>query len=117
MLLLVLCVTMLTACKGNLSAPSGLTLDVDTQTLRWNFVKGASFYTIRISGQEQAITTKTNTVSLENLAAGDYEIRIKANGDGAVNQDSDWVVYHFTREEETGLRYVSRTRRSRRYGR
>ena len=105
MLLLVLCITMLTACNDTLSTPSGLTLDVDTQTLRWNYVKGAAYYTIHISGEENEITTKANTVSLESLVPGDYEIRIKANGDGAVSKDSGWVTYHFTRTAESGLRY------------
>ena len=105
MLLLALCAVALTACKSSLSVPTDLELNVETQTLSWKFVKGAKFYTIQISGQEREITTKSNTVSLEDLEAGEYEIRVKASGDGEVYKDSDWAVFQFTREQETGLRY------------
>lgn len=104
-LLLVLCALSLTACNSSLGAPTGLMLDVETQTLSWKMVQGAKFYTIQISGQERELTTKTNTISLEDLDPGEYEIRVKANGDGEIHEDSDWAVYHFTREYETGLRY------------
>ncbi|MBO7341277.1 MAG: hypothetical protein J6U87_01215, partial [Clostridia bacterium] len=72
----------LVSCGSKLSTPSGLRLDVETQTLTWNAVKGAKFYTIQISGQSRDITTKSNQISLEDLDAGEYEIRIVANGDG-----------------------------------
>ena len=101
MLLLALCALSLTACDSSLSAPTGLMLDVETQTLSWKLVQGAKFYTIQISGQEREITTKTNSISLGDLDRGEYEIRVKANGDGEIHEDSDWVVYHFTREYET----------------
>ena len=81
-LLLSLCAVMLTACDVTLDVPTGMYLDIETQTLRWSAVKGARYYTIQISGQEQEITTKTPAVSLEELQAGDYEIKIKANSDG-----------------------------------
>ena len=93
------------SCNSALSSPSGLVLQVDTQTLNWNMVKNAKYYTIRISGQEKEITTRSNSVSLEHLEAGEYEISIKANGDGEVFDDSDWTVYNFTREKESGLKY------------
>ena len=105
MLLLALCAVTLTACNTTLGAPSGLMLDIETQTLSWKLVQGAKFYTIQISGQERELTTKTNQVSLEDLEPGEYEIRVKANGDGEIYEDSDWTVYNFTREYETGLRY------------
>ena len=79
-LLLSLCALMLVGCGSDLSAPKGLTVDVDTQTLHWNMVKGAKFHTVVISGQEQAITTKSTAVSLEDLPAGTYEIKIQAKG-------------------------------------
>lgn len=105
MLLLALCAVTFTACGSSLSEPTGFSLNIETQTLSWKFVQGAKFYTIQISGQEREITTKTNTVSLEDLEGGEYEIRVKANGDGEISKDSDWAVYHFTRDYETGLRY------------
>lgn len=91
--------------ENNLAKPSGLNLDVETQTLRWNMVKGAKYYTIQISGEEKDITTKSTSVSLENLDPGNYEIKVRANGDGEVYKDSNWVVYNFTREAESGLKY------------
>ena len=103
--LLSLCVLTLAACDSSLSQPTGLIFDVETQTLTWSAVKGAKFYTVQISGQEREITTKTTSVSLEDLAAGDYEIRIRANSDGKAFDDSGWTVYQFTREEESGLKY------------
>lgn len=105
MCLLALCAVMLVSCGSELKAPSGLYLDIETQTLHWNAVKGAKYYTIQISGQERDVTTKSNHISLEDLEAGDYEIKICANGDGEVVDDSEWVVYNFTRDVESGLRY------------
>jgi hypothetical protein len=103
--LLALCMVMLVSCGSELKSPSGLVFDIETQTLHWNAVKGAKYYTIQISGQERDVTTKTTSVSLESLEAGDYEIKIRANGDGEVVDDSDWIVYNFTRAAETGLKY------------
>lgn len=91
--------------ENNLAKPSGLNLDVETQTLKWNVVKGAKYYTIQISGEEKDITTKSANISLEDLAPGNYEIKIQANGDGEIYKDSKWVVYNFTREAESGLKY------------
>lgn len=103
--LLALCALTLVSCDSGLNAPSGLYLDVETQTLRWNMVKGAKFYTVQIEGEEKELTVKSNSVSLEKLQAGDYEIKVKANGDGEAIEDSDWSVYQFKREAESGLKY------------
>ena len=86
--------------SDSLAKPSSLNLDIETQTLRWSMVKGAKYYTIQISGEEKDITTKTTSVSLENLAPGEYEIKIKANSDGEIYKDSDWAVFSFTREKD-----------------
>lgn len=103
---LVLFTMIFTSCGNNrLTKPSGLNLDISTQTLRWNMVKGAKYYTVMISGEEKEITTKKTVVSLENLDPGDYEIKIKAVADGEINQDSDWAVFTFKREAESGLKY------------
>ena len=103
--LLALCALLLVSCGSSLNEPSGLYFDIETQTLHWNAVKGAKYYTIQISGQSRDITTKTTSVSLEALEAGDYEVKIRANGDGEVVEDSDWIVYNFTRVPESGLKY------------
>lgn len=96
----------LTSCKDkSLSSPTGLMFDVETQTLSWKVVRGAKFYTVSISGEEQDITTKKTEISLEDLDPGDYEIRIAACSGDDVFEDSDWTVYSFTREVESGLKY------------
>ena len=38
----------LASCGSKLDTPSGLYLDVDTQTLSWTMVKGANYYTVRM---------------------------------------------------------------------
>ena len=57
----------LVSCKEQLNSPSSFVLDVETQTLKWNPVKGAKYYTVSISGDEREITTKKASVSLESL--------------------------------------------------
>lgn len=107
-ILIALTAMLLVSCSAfdsSVSDPSGLVLDVEKQTLNWNMVKNAKYYTVRISGEEKEITTKSTSVSLEYLAAGDYEISIKANGDGEAFKDSGWTVYKFTRVPESGLKY------------
>ncbi len=104
-MLLLLCLWTMAACDSSLDKPSGLSFDVEKQTLSWNAVKGAKSYVVQISGQEQEITTKKPSISLENLAAGDYIIKIKTAGDGKALEDSAWVEYPFTRVAETGLKY------------
>ena len=104
-LLLSLCALVMTGCGSKLNAPKGLFLDVDTQTLHWNMVKSAKYYTVQISGQEQEITTKSNSISLEDLKPGQYEIKVRANGGGEMYDDSQWTVFQYTREEESGLNY------------
>jgi len=93
------------SCDNALAKPSGVMLDIETQTLKWSMVKGAQYYTVQISGQEKDITTTTTAISLEYLKEGTYEIKIKANGDGEIYMDSDWTVYEFKREHESGLKY------------
>lgn len=110
-ILIVLCfvsllVLGLSSCGSAIKAPSGLRVDVAEQTVRWNAVKGAKFYTVQISGQEKTLTTKANYISLEFLPAGQYEVRVQANGGEAVgNSGFAKLKDGFTRPEETGLKY------------
>lgn len=104
--ILVLCLTfMLISCGKELETPTGLTLDIETMSIRWNKVIGAKSYTIHIPGEERDKTTKQNHYSLDHLAAGTYEIKIKANGDVGSGDESDWLVYTFERPVESGLKY------------
>ena len=102
--LLFACLMILTACgTPKLSTPVGLYLDVDTQTLSWQKVKGAAGYSVEVDGK--AITTKQNTYVLAGLAEGEYVIKIKAIAGNEEHQDSDVVEYLFVRERESGLVY------------
>lgn len=94
----------LTSCGHKLSTPTGLFLDTDTQTLRWNKVRGAMGYTVEISGMETEITTQANYLSLEKLEPGDYDIKVRANG-GNGTRNSFYAKFKFTRESESGLKY------------
>ena len=70
----------LSSCGSKINAPSGLYLDEDTLSLRWNAVKGAKYYTVHVSGVDKEYTTKQNNFSLEFLQPGTYEVRVRANG-------------------------------------
>lgn len=110
-LLILICIfslfaLLLTSCGVRLSTPSGLRLDADTQTLKWNKVKGAQGYTIEISGFEEEIVTQANYYSLEKLLPGDYTIRVAAKGDGETSRTSAFSKkFKYTREKESGLEY------------
>lgn len=102
--LLFACLMILTACgTPKLSTPVGLYLDVETQTLSWQKVKGAAAYSVEVDGK--AITTKQNTYVLAGLSEGEYVIKIKAIAGNEEHQDSDEVEYLFVRERESGLVY------------
>ena len=103
--LLALLTLALTSCASRLSTPGGLNVEDATQSLRWNAVKGARFYTVSIEGNENDITTKANYVSLEHLKPGTYEVKIIANGDGESVKDSRAATFKFERAAESGLLY------------
>ena len=96
---------MLVSCGPELKSPTGLYLDQDTLTLRWNEVNGARYYAIQISGQEAEITTKANYISLEKLEPGEYDIEVRAVAGDEETADSEIIKYHFVREAESGLKY------------
>ena len=55
--LLFACLFLFTACGApRLSAPIGLYVDMETQTLHWQKVKGASAYSVEVDGN--TISTK-----------------------------------------------------------
>lgn len=103
--LLLLVTLALGSCGALLSTPSGVHLDEDTLTLKWNKVRGAQGYTIKISGIDAEIITQANYYSLEKLEPGTYDIEVHANGDGKSTRSSFSAKYEFTREEESGLKY------------
>ena len=101
--LLLLSLTCLVSCKEKLDAPVNLRLDESTLTLMWNRVPKARGYSLIISGDDKEKTIRTNSVSLEDLSPGVYEIKVKAIGDGIDYSDSEWVSYEFKRDTESGL--------------
>lgn len=103
--LLLLSLSLLISCSGAIDKVSNFKLDADTLTLSWDRVLGAKSYTISISGEEFEKTTKQNSLSLEYLDPGTYEIKVKANSDGTEKKNSDWATYTFIREQESGMRY------------
>ncbi len=98
------CLILLTACgTPRLSEPIGLYVDIETQTLHWQKVKGASAYSVEVNGN--TISTKQNQFSLVTLPEGEYTIKLKAVSGNDEYQDSKIVEYVFVRERETGLVY------------
>ena len=85
-----------TGCTPSLSSPKNLKVTVSTQVLSWDRVKNAVAYSVSINGEER--TTRTNSYSLAALEAGEYEIKVKAIGDGINYTDSNWSQeYVFTK--------------------
>lgn len=96
---------MLTSCGQRLRTPTSLYLDEDTQTLKWNRVRGAQGYTVKIPELDFEATTQANYYSLEWLNPGEYTVRVFANGDGKNSRTSAAAKYEFERLPESGLKY------------
>lgn len=115
-----------TACGPKLSAPSGISVDVDNK-LTWDAVAKASNYEIEIRTTDGAdliavtdgenvntysFTSRRTIVDLSNSAKfklneGDYAVKIKALGKTQSANDSEWSSdYEFHKEYETGCVYV-----------
>jgi len=106
--LIVLTLLIAVSCSSDrsvLRAPEILKFNDDTLTLYWSKISKARYYAVRVNGDDNETITKSNFISLEYLEPGDYEIQVKAVGDGELAKDSAWVSYSFRRYEETGLRY------------
>lgn len=102
--LLCACLLLMNGCSKKVATPSGLRLNADTQTLTWHKVSTAKGYTVVIGDTEER-TIRSNYISLEFLEPGDYEIRVRALGNGEDIEDSDWATFQYTREQESGLSY------------
>jgi hypothetical protein len=72
-------------------------------------VEEARSYIVEIkgeNGENKELTPRKATASLSSLEEGDYEIRIKAVGDGSEFEDSDWTeILYFHKDYETGCIY------------
>jgi hypothetical protein len=73
-------------------------------------VDNARSYVVEIAGEgieTKQLTPRKNTASLDDLVEGDYEIRVKAVGDGRVFDDSNWTeTLYFHKNYETGCIYT-----------
>lgn len=104
-LLLVVSAMLLASCgQETIIAPESLILDSDTQTLNWRRVPKAASYEIVI-GDAPALITQANYVSLEYLDAGEYEVKVRAISYNEKIEPSEWSVYTFIKEPESGLKY------------
>ena len=91
-----------------LSAPVNIDIDIEDQLI-WKEVDDARNYLVEIvaeNGETKELAPKKATVSLANLAEGDYEIRIKAISGFSNVKNSDWSeVVYFEKGYETGCIY------------
>lgn len=97
-------------CSGTvkLDKPYGLSID-DSNTLSWIAVDGARSYIVSITnidGETWENTARRSNYALSALAVGNYDIKVKAVGDGKNLGNSVWSeTYYFRREDETGCLY------------
>ena len=114
-LVLMICflLSVFAACgTSTLPVPTGIDVDSVDYTMTWEAVPQARRYAVDIKDVDDGEYSKNTTsreekFSLSELGDGDYEIRIKALGDGKVYQDSEWSeVYYFHKEKESGCIYT-----------
>jgi len=93
---------------GKLDTPSGVSVEYETLTLRWDAVNGAKTYTVRIESQGKApvdVNLSKSYYSLEALQPGEYNISVRASG----KQVEDSVFsdpVKFERDTECGLEFT-----------
>ena len=95
-LLLTVLSFLFTACgKQTLAAPTGIMMD-ENNTLSWTLDENAKNYSVNVknvtTGEEKQYTSRKASYSLSKLEEGDYDIAIKAVGDGKNYSDSEWSV-------------------------
>jgi len=90
-----------------LDAPKDVFVEYETLTLRWEEIKGAKSYTVRIESQNNEpleVNLSKTYYSLESLLPGEYSISVRAGGkeieDSLFSSSVD-----FKRDEETGLEF------------
>lgn len=92
-----------------LESPTEFNLD-DNYNLTWSRVENARSYLLSITnavtGASSETTSRRESISLEYLDTGDYDIRLRAVGDGTRFYDSEWsAVISLNRAYESGCRY------------
>lgn len=110
-LLMLSLVFALAACNGDdvsLTTPDGLYLD-ENFTLSWRAVEGARGYDVEISAESGSPIVRKVTrasISLSNLSAGNYSVRVRAFGGADKDKYSAYTQpYTFARDLESGLVY------------
>ena len=71
-----------------------------TVTVSWNSVENAVSYTYSIQSTQETI--QTTQVVFEEVPAGSYEIKVKADGDNTNYTDSEWAIATFVVEGQGG---------------
>lgn len=101
---IVLCLGALAGCKPPaLQAPQNLKIDEVTLELSWDKVTSAHGYYIDYGGEDK-VTVRRTSYSLEELPAGDFQVRVRAFGNPDDFSDSAWsepIPFH--KNEETGV--------------
>ncbi len=108
----VVCIALpLTSCKSGseLESPTGFVLD-ENYNLTWTPVENARNYLLDIrnvvTGVTEEASSRRESLALSYLAVGDYDIRVKAVGDGSRFRDSGWsAVVSLDRAYESGCQY------------
>lgn len=96
-----------TACSGEkLQTPDNILVD-DDLILNWTLVDNASSYTVEVKNIEDNSVIENSTrrtyYSLTTLEEGDYEIRVRAVGNGNEYGTSDWTeALDFHKDFEVG---------------
>lgn len=106
------CIAMpLTSCKSGteLDSPTGFVLD-ENYNLTWSPVENARSYLLDIrnveTGGAEEASSRRESLALSYLDVGDYDIRVKAVGDGSRFRDSEWsAVVSLDRAYESGCQY------------
>ena len=109
-LCLALCFAVSACGRQNLTTPANIVMN-EENLLSWSPNENARTYSVRVvnaeSGEEKIYTTKKASYSLSKLEEGDYDISVKAIGDGKSHKDSDWSeVINFHKDYETGCVYT-----------
>ena len=100
-----------TACgKQTLTTPVNIVMD-ENNVLSWILDENAKNYSVNVknvsTGEEKQYTSRKASYDLSKLQEGDYDISIKAVGDGKNYTDSEWsVVLNFHKDYETGCIYT-----------
>ena len=87
-------------CSATLPAPENLRIDTLNNVLSWDEVEGAQNYIVNTG--DNNFSVRSNEFSLDNLSAGEHEIKVKAvSADGKESAWSD--IFTYTKEEDSLL--------------